>query len=123
MKPRPESLYAKLTEDQRAQLHDWILTLGYPKTMERIALALPEGFGINTHLSCLHRFYQRYAAEQDAEQLSEAAQLSLLAPSEMFPLAPAGCPRRRSSPHHRSGKQLRSTEPVGIHSGSQSTKA
>ena len=87
MKPRPESLYAKLTEDQRAQLHDWILTLGYPKTRERIALPPPEGFGIHTHLSCLHRFYHRYAAEQDVEQLSEAAQLSLPAPSQMFPLA------------------------------------
>ena len=90
MKPRPESLYAKLTEDQRAQLHDWILTLGYPKTMERIALPPPDGFGINTHLSCLHRFYQRYAAEQDAEQLREAAQLSLPTPCEN---APAEIPR------------------------------
>src|SRR5262245_23356498 len=29
MKPPSHSLYARLIEDQRAQPHDWILTLGY----------------------------------------------------------------------------------------------
>jgi hypothetical protein len=71
-KPPPQSLYAKLTEDQRAQLYDWILTLGYVKTKDRIALAKPEGFGISTHLSCLHRFFKRYQQKLRTEDIVAA---------------------------------------------------
>ena len=86
-KPPTHGLYARLTEEQRAQLHDWILVLGYAKTKERIALPEPEGFAINTHFSSLHRFYLRYAAEQDAGHVGEANQWDQPAISELFPLA------------------------------------
>src|SRR6187399_966729 len=86
-KPRPESLYCRLTDDQRAQLYDWILTLGYPKTKERIALPEPEGFSLKVHLSSLHAFYLRYAAEQDVAQLGVASEITNAETSELFPRA------------------------------------
>ena len=86
-KAPPNSLYSKLTEDQRAQLYDWILTLGYAKTKERIALPEPEGFGITTHISSIHRFYLRYVAELDAGHAAEAEDVSAPPPARLFPLA------------------------------------
>src|ERR1043165_47340 len=87
MKPPSHSLYAKLTEDQRAQLHDWILTLGYSKTLERLPLPEPEGFGMTTHLSCLHRFFSRYSTDLDLEHASETENTNRPVPSRLFPLA------------------------------------
>lgn len=73
-KTRIDSLFIQLSEDERAQLYDWLTTLGYTKTVEKLAQPPPEGFNLKTHRSCLHRFYKRYQEQARAEDLAAAKQ-------------------------------------------------
>lgn len=73
MKPRSDSLLAKLSDEQQAQLYDWLLDLGYTKTLEKVQQALPDGgFGLKTYRSSLHRFYNRYSQQVRAADLAAA---------------------------------------------------
>jgi hypothetical protein len=64
MKPRSDSRLFKLSDEQQAQLYDWIHKLGYVKARELAGLPPPEGFGLKTHLNSLCRFVARYSEIQ-----------------------------------------------------------
>ena len=53
---RPDSTLAQLTDDQQAQVFDWLQDLSYTETIKRLALPPPEGFGIKTYRASLHRY-------------------------------------------------------------------
>ena len=72
MKPRYDNILSRLSEDEQARVHDWLITLGYTKTLEKLAQPRPEGLDIRTHRSCLHRFYKRYQDQARTEDLSAA---------------------------------------------------
>ena len=77
--PRKSTL-DPLTEDQKAQLYDWLLEMPAEKVLERIARPAPDGFGIKTHLTTLRRFKNRRDAENAADILDSAAHLGNIAP-------------------------------------------
>lgn len=61
-KPRIDSVLFQLTEEQQAQVYDWLHSLGYERTREKLAQPPPEGFGIRTYDPSLRRFFVRYCA-------------------------------------------------------------
>ena len=75
MKLRSDSLFNQLTEDQKAQIFDWLQCFGYTDTIKRVAAPAPDGFGLKTHRQSLHRFYQRYSQELIPEHLESAVAL------------------------------------------------
>jgi hypothetical protein len=76
MKLRSDSLFNQLTDDQKAQIFDWLQCFGYTETIKRVAAPAPDGFGLKTHRQSLHRFYQRYSQELKPEHLETAVELS-----------------------------------------------
>jgi hypothetical protein len=76
-KTYPHSTIAKLTEEQRDQLYDWLISHSYP---EVIALAMkPEtdgGFGVTFHRTTLVRFFDNEREERQARELAELAATS-----------------------------------------------
>ena len=72
-KPRVDSLLFQLSEEQQAQVYDWITVLGYVKTKDRLAEPPPVGLGLNTHINSLRRFYRRYSQQIEPDELSEAS--------------------------------------------------
>ena len=75
MKLRSDSLFNQLTEDQKAQIFDWLQCFGYTETIKHVAAPAPDGFGLKTHRQSLHRFYQRYSQELIPEHLESAVAL------------------------------------------------
>src|SRR5688572_15863645 len=75
MKIRSDSPLAQLSEDKQAQVYDWLQTLGYTKTIEKLAQPEPDGFGLKTHRASLHRFFVRYTMEVKQNDVSDAAEL------------------------------------------------
>jgi hypothetical protein len=75
MKPRSDSALFKLSEDQQAQVHDWLVTVGYLQTQKNVAASPPDGFGLKTHFASLHRFFVRYTQEHQQENFAQAAEL------------------------------------------------
>ena len=71
-KTRIDSIFLQLSEDEQAQVHEWLITLGYTKTLEKLAQPRSEGLNIQTHRSCLHRFYKRYQEQARAEDIAAA---------------------------------------------------
>ena len=76
MKPRHDSALAQLTEEQQAQVYDWLQTLGYTESIKKIAEPAPDGFGLKTYRASLHRFYVRYTAELKNEHGQDAVELT-----------------------------------------------
>ena len=72
MKLRNNSTLSILTEEQQAQLYDWIQTLGYTETLKKVAAQPPDGFGLATHRATLHGFFQRYQKAVRAEDIAAA---------------------------------------------------
>ena len=72
-KPRSDSILFQLTEEQQAQIYDWIVLIGYEKTKDRLAEPPPTGFDIKTHLCSLRRFYVRYSQTVQQEDLELAS--------------------------------------------------
>ena len=75
MKPRYDNVLLQLSEDDQAQVHDWLFTLGYTKTLEKLAQARPEGLNLQTHRSCLHRFFKRYEEQVRAQDIAAAREV------------------------------------------------
>ena len=76
MKLRSDSLFNQLTDDQKAQIFDWLQCFGYTETIKRVAAPEPDGFGLKMHRQSLHRFYQRYSEQLQPEHLETAVELS-----------------------------------------------
>ena len=53
---RKDCAFSSLTEEQQADLFDWLSTI-YDVVLKRIAQPPPYGFGIKTHINSLHRFF------------------------------------------------------------------
>jgi hypothetical protein len=87
MKPRSDSKLFKLTDEQQAQLYDWIHTLGFAEAKERLAAPPPDGFELKAHLSSLHAFYIRYAAQRQVENFAEAEDIQHPELGHIFSLA------------------------------------
>jgi hypothetical protein len=106
-KPRSDSRLFQLTEDDQAQLYDWIATLGFTKAKERLAASPPDGLGVKAHLSSLHAFYIRYGGNHQMETLAEA---------ESIPTAPAPRLLTVAEQAMHSGAFQRSTSPMDTNS-------
>ena len=74
---RSDSTLAQLTDDQQAQVFDWLQDLGYSETIKKLALPPPDGFGIKTYRASLHAFFVRYAAQLKVEHAASAAALAV----------------------------------------------
>ena len=74
-KPRFDSALGRLSEDQQAQVYDWLQTLGYTRTIEKLAEPAPDGFGLRTYRASLHRFFVRYSLELKQSDISDATEL------------------------------------------------
>ena len=74
-KPHCDNMLAQLNHEQQAQVCDWLETLGYTETLQKLAAPAPEGFGLKTHRSTLHRFYRRFSQTLRQENLADAAEL------------------------------------------------
>jgi hypothetical protein len=72
MKPRSDSALAKLTDDQRDQLYDWLAEYSYREVIAMAAKSLPEGFGVVFHKTTLVRFYSQKRRDRHIEQLAVA---------------------------------------------------
>jgi len=75
MKARFDNVLAQLSEEQQAQVFEWLQTLGYTETIRKIALPVPEGFGLTTYRASLHRFYVRYSLQSRADDSALADQI------------------------------------------------
>src|SRR4051812_22731342 len=92
---RSDAALSILTEEQQADLFDWLTTETYDVVLKRIAQPPPYGFGIKTHLNSLYRFYEQRQAAIRAHDLhrlnsikweDEAPDEPLLRP--LLPLSP-----------------------------------
>jgi hypothetical protein len=75
MKSRSDSTLAQLTDEQQVQAYDWLQSLGYTETIKRIAAPEPDGFGLKTYRSSLHRFFRHYSERLKSEHLEDAGSL------------------------------------------------
>ena len=57
------------------------------KARERLAASPPDGLAVKAHLSSLHAFYIRYAAERQAKTFAEAEEINHPPSSKIFSLA------------------------------------
>src|SRR6476661_3421979 len=81
---RSDAALFALTEEQQADLFDWLTTDTYDVVLKRIAQPPPEGFGIKTHINSLYRFYEQRQAQlraHDLVALAAAAASNLPNPS------------------------------------------
>jgi hypothetical protein len=74
-KPHCNNALLQLSDDQQAQIRDWLETLRYTETVQKLAEPAPDGFGLKTHRSTLHRFYRRYSRTIRRENLNDALEL------------------------------------------------
>jgi hypothetical protein len=82
-KLRADSTLAPLTETQRDQLYDWLLTHTYPDVQKLAARPIEEGgFGLKIHRTTLARFFTDEQQERHAEEL---AAIALSAPGSEIP--------------------------------------
>jgi hypothetical protein len=79
---RKDSKLSKLTEEQQADLFDWLSTGTYEAVQERIAQDPPVGFGFRLHINTLFRFYKDRLAQQRALDLASLAADPETQPSE-----------------------------------------
>lgn len=66
---RSDAALFALTEEQQADLFDWLTTDTYEVVLKRIAQPPPKGFGIKTHINSLYRFYEQRQAQLRAHDL------------------------------------------------------
>jgi hypothetical protein len=88
---RKDCALSKLTEEQQADLFDWLTTGTYDDVLKRIAQPPPKGFGIKTHINSLFRFYKDRQAQiraRDFASLSEATHWEGEAPDEPYTGSP-----------------------------------
>jgi hypothetical protein len=67
---RKDCALSKLTEEQQADLFDWLTTDTYDVVLKRIAQPPPQGLGIKTHINSLYRFYEQRQAAIRAHDLA-----------------------------------------------------
>lgn len=67
---RSDAALSVLTEEQQADLFDWLTTDTYDVVLKRIAQPPPDGFGIKTHINSLYRFYEQRQAAIRAHDLA-----------------------------------------------------
>ena len=75
-KIRSDSTLSNLTEEQQAQLYDWILAVGCPQAKVQLAKPEPDGFGIAAHITSLRRFFRRYSAAIKLQEIEDAEQIA-----------------------------------------------
>ena len=93
---RTDSSLSDLTEDQQAQIYDWLQTLGYTGTIEKLAQPEPDGFTLKTHRASLHRFFVRYSMALKERDVADASALT----SETKSSAPALQSGAEEALHH-----------------------
>lgn len=74
-KSRSDSVLSQLTEEQQVQVYDWLMTLGYSKTLEKLAQPSPDGLDLKTHRNSLQRFFKRYSQRMRTEDLAAAKEI------------------------------------------------
>jgi hypothetical protein len=71
---RRDAALSKLTEDQQADLYDWLCSGTFEAVRARIAKKPPEGLGIKTHVTSLVRFFRARQTEIQALDFAETAE-------------------------------------------------
>src|SRR5688500_18224320 len=73
-KLRSDSTIASLTDEQRDQLYDWIVTHSFAGAQARAAKSVDEeGFNLKLHRTTLVRFFETEQQERQAQELAELA--------------------------------------------------
>jgi hypothetical protein len=70
--PKARSVLEDLSETQQEQLIHWLECHPTRTVVEMVAKPPPDGFGLQTHVTTLRRFYARYQASLSAEELELA---------------------------------------------------
>jgi hypothetical protein len=91
---RSDATLSKLTEEQQADLFDWLTTDSYDVVLKRIAQPPPKGFGIKTHINSLYRFYEQRQAQLRAHDLANLVAIQTVSDSV---LSPQSSPTKDSS--------------------------
>jgi hypothetical protein len=71
-KARSDSMLSKLTEEQQNQVYDWLISLGYTETLNKVAAPAPNGFALRTHRHSLQRFFKRHRQKLRTEEIAAA---------------------------------------------------
>jgi hypothetical protein len=82
MKINFSSPLSDLSQEDQAKLISWLERNTPAKVVEMVAAPRPEGFGINTHITTLRRFFARYTHHYRKEDYELAKELSSTPPSE-----------------------------------------
>ena len=75
MKVSPRSPLASLSEQDQAKLVSWLDLHRTEDVIAMVAAPPPEGFGIETHITTLRRFYVRYQNQHRKEDSDLAAEI------------------------------------------------
>jgi hypothetical protein len=74
--PRPKSLIDQLPEEAQLKIISWLECYSTRRVVEMIAEPDPKGFGLQTHITTLRRFYARHAAASQADEMEMAKALA-----------------------------------------------
>jgi hypothetical protein len=62
---RPDNVLSNLPLEDQDQILSWLEEMTYAAAVEQIAKPRPEGLGLATHVTSLHRFSARHTAEEN----------------------------------------------------------
>ena len=73
--PKPKSVIEELPEDAQSKIIAWLECYPARRVVEMIAEAPPNGFGLQTHITSLRRFYARHATASQPDEMEMAKAL------------------------------------------------
>src|SRR5687767_8710407 len=73
--PRPKSVIEELPEDAQSKIISWLECYSARRVVEMISQPTPAGFGIQTHITTLRRFYARHATADQPDEIAMAKAL------------------------------------------------
>ena len=73
--PGPKSLIDELPEEAQLKIVSWLECYSTRRVVEMIAEPAPEGFGIQTHITTLRRFYARHSTDSHLDEMEIAKAL------------------------------------------------
>lgn len=80
--PGPLGILDELTPEKQEELFDLLEHLTTREVLAKIAAPPPEGWGLNTHVTSLRRFYQRKQLDLLRAEIEERSSLGLVTFSE-----------------------------------------
>jgi hypothetical protein len=113
---RSHAALSVLTEEQQADLFDWLTTDTYDVVLKRIAQPPPDGFGVKTHINSLYRFYEQRQAQFRAHDLAALAAKELIGSDSVLSVNSVvkNCENTQSSPEPSHPQHINGEVPMPI---------